>query len=207
MPSIWRPQVWSAPWWPVALIVTLVPERSSYASWTPHHVDAPPDPGRPADPPRLATVHDAPGRPGASRTDPSPPGRGDAHLHHCRDGRHQPPLCLQVGAAVSHPGPRGLGGHTPTRLTGQAAPGPGSAGSASGRRWVPPLSPSGLRGDAYLSTSSARERNSGGMVRPSASAVFRLITSSSLVGCSTGRSPGFTPRKILSTKADAREYR
>ena len=56
-------------------------------------------------------------------------------------------------------------------------------------------------------TSSAWKRNSGGMVRPSASAVFRLRTSSNLIGCSTGRSPGFAPRKILSTKADAREYR
>src|SRR5262245_28596433 len=35
--------------------------------------------------------------------------------------------------------------------------------------------------------------------RPSALAVFTLITSSNLVGCSTGRSAGFTPLRIRST--------
>jgi hypothetical protein len=39
----------------------------------------------------------------------------------------------------------------------------------------------------------------GGIVRPSALAVFRLMTSSNLVGCSTGKSAGFAPFKILST--------
>ena len=48
-------------------------------------------------------------------------------------------------------------------------------------------------------TSSARVRSDSGMVSPSALAVVRLITSSNLVGCSTGKSPGFAPRKILST--------
>ena len=33
----------------------------------------------------------------------------------------------------------------------------------------------------------------------SALAVVRLMTSSNFVGCSTGISPGFVPRKILST--------
>jgi hypothetical protein len=33
---------------------------------------------------------------------------------------------------------------------------------------------------------------------PSAFAVVRLITRSNLVGCSTGMSPGFAPRRILS---------
>jgi hypothetical protein len=42
------------------------------------------------------------------------------------------------------------------------------------------------------------------MVKPSALAVFRLITSSNFVGCSTGRSAGLAPFKILSTKAAAR---
>ena len=42
---------------------------------------------------------------------------------------------------------------------------------------------------------------------PSAFAVFRLITSSNLVGCSTGRSAGFAPLKILSTKAADRRNR
>src|SRR5262249_33024999 len=39
----------------------------------------------------------------------------------------------------------------------------------------------------------------GGMVRPRALAVLRLMTSSNLVGCWTGRSPAFAPLKILST--------
>ena len=48
-------------------------------------------------------------------------------------------------------------------------------------------------------TSSARASSIGGTSRPSALAVLRLITSSNLVGCSTGRSAGFAPRRILST--------
>src|SRR6516165_3571155 len=48
-------------------------------------------------------------------------------------------------------------------------------------------------------TSSARSRNDSGIVSPSALAVVRLTTRSNLVGCSTGRSPDFAPRRILST--------
>src|SRR5262249_34777000 len=40
-------------------------------------------------------------------------------------------------------------------------------------------------------TSSARASSVGGTSRPSILAVLRLITNSNLVGCSTGRSPGF----------------
>jgi hypothetical protein len=53
-------------------------------------------------------------------------------------------------------------------------------------------------------TSSAIASSVGGMVRPSALAVVRLMTRSNLVGCSTGRSPGLAPRKILSTYSAAR---
>ncbi len=49
-------------------------------------------------------------------------------------------------------------------------------------------------------TSSARSNTDCGIMRPSALAVLRLITSSNLVGCSTGSSAGFAPLKILSTK-------
>ena len=42
------------------------------------------------------------------------------------------------------------------------------------------------------------------MVNPSALAVFRLMTNSNFVGCSTGRSAGLAPFKILSTKTAAR---
>ena len=54
------------------------------------------------------------------------------------------------------------------------------------------------------STSSARSSIDCGMVRPRALAVFRLITSSNLVGCSTGRSPGLAPLRILATQTAAR---
>jgi hypothetical protein len=53
----------------------------------------------------------------------------------------------------------------------------------------------------YSITSSARVSSVGGTMMPSAFAVFKLMTSSNLVGCSTGRSAGFAPLKILSTKA------
>src|SRR5262245_61200870 len=44
----------------------------------------------------------------------------------------------------------------------------------------------------------------GGTSRPSALAVTRLTTRSNLVGCSTGMSAGFAPRRILSTYSAAR---
>src|SRR6516165_9581300 len=48
-------------------------------------------------------------------------------------------------------------------------------------------------------TSSARASNVAGTRRPSAFAVIRLTIRSNLVGCWTGRSAGFAPRRILST--------
>src|SRR6516165_8547457 len=53
---------------------------------------------------------------------------------------------------------------------------------------------------AHSITSSARASSIGGTCRPSALAVLRLIPSSNLVGCSTGRSDGMVPLRILSTK-------
>src|SRR5215510_12578325 len=47
-------------------------------------------------------------------------------------------------------------------------------------------------------TSSARASNLSGILRPSALAVFALITSSNFVGCSTGKSPALAPLIILS---------
>ena len=46
-------------------------------------------------------------------------------------------------------------------------------------------------------TSSARASIDGGMVRPSVLAVWRLTTSSKVVGCWTGRSAGLTPLRIF----------
>jgi hypothetical protein len=51
----------------------------------------------------------------------------------------------------------------------------------------------------YSMTSSARASTDGGIVRPSAFAVLRLITSWSLVGACTGRSAGFSPLRMRST--------
>jgi hypothetical protein len=42
-------------------------------------------------------------------------------------------------------------------------------------------------------------RTDSGIVSPSVWAVFRLTTKSNLVGCSTGKSAGFAPFRILST--------
>src|SRR5262249_25385794 len=61
------------------------------------------------------------------------------------------------------------------------------------------LAPFHLRGHSI--TLSARASSVSGTVRPSALAVVTLMTKSKLVGCSTGRSPGFAPRRILSTYA------
>jgi hypothetical protein len=46
-------------------------------------------------------------------------------------------------------------------------------------------------------TSSVSERSPGDNVRPSIFAVLRLITSSNLVGCNTGRSAGLAPFKTI----------
>src|SRR5262249_55128364 len=48
-------------------------------------------------------------------------------------------------------------------------------------------------------TSSAATCSVSGTVRPSALAVFMLITSSNFTGCCTGRSAGFSPRRMRST--------
>jgi hypothetical protein len=53
--------------------------------------------------------------------------------------------------------------------------------------------------DHYSITSSANNCRELGTVRPSAPAIFRLMTSSNLVGSSTGRSPGLVPRRMRST--------
>src|SRR4029450_12948338 len=59
----------------------------------------------------------------------------------------------------------------------------------------------------YSMTWSARRSNVCGIVSPSALAVLRLMTSANLVGCSTGRSAGLAPLRILSTKVAARRQR
>jgi len=48
----------------------------------------------------------------------------------------------------------------------------------------------------YSKAWSARPSTDGGIVSPSAFAVFKLITNSNLVGCSTGSSPGRAPLMV-----------
>src|SRR5262249_41729179 len=55
-------------------------------------------------------------------------------------------------------------------------------------------------------TSSARCCRNQGTSRPSALAVLRFTTSSNLVGACTGRSPGFSPRRMRSTYDAASRY-
>jgi hypothetical protein len=52
--------------------------------------------------------------------------------------------------------------------------------------------------ECYSITSSARASSCGGMVRPSAFAVLRLIVSTYLVGACTGKSAGFSPLSMRS---------
>ena len=56
-----------------------------------------------------------------------------------------------------------------------------------------------LKRHYYSMTSSARSKIDCGTVRPSALAVLRFTTISNLVGNCTGRSPGFSPRRMRST--------
>jgi hypothetical protein len=56
----------------------------------------------------------------------------------------------------------------------------------------------------HWSTSVAWKRRVEGMVIPRAWAVFRLITSANVVGCSTGRSAGLAPLRSLPTEAAVR---
>ncbi len=64
----------------------------------------------------------------------------------------------------------------------------------------------GVGGVHYSITSSARPSTAGGIVRPRALAVLRLITNSNFVDCSTGMSAGLAPLRMRSTKDAACRY-
>ena len=53
--------------------------------------------------------------------------------------------------------------------------------------------------NCFTNYRSARTSTFGGIVRPICFAVFRLMMNSNFVGCSTGKSAGFAPLRILST--------
>src|SRR5450759_620609 len=55
---------------------------------------------------------------------------------------------------------------------------------------------------SYSITSSARPISVLGTLRPSALAVFKLMYSSTLVACCTGRSAGLSPLRALPAKAE-----
>jgi hypothetical protein len=59
-------------------------------------------------------------------------------------------------------------------------------------------------GGPHWITSSARSSSDCEIVMPSAFAVLRLMPSSNSLGCSTGRSAGLAPLRILSTNSAAR---
>ena len=58
----------------------------------------------------------------------------------------------------------------------------------------------------YWITSSARPSSDGGIVRPRALAVLRLIISVKVVGCPMGKSSGLTPFRMRSTYVAACRY-
>src|ERR1700730_7518213 len=62
------------------------------------------------------------------------------------------------------------------------------------------------RRSPYSITSSARPSSKGGRLNPIALAVLRLTISRNRVGSSAGRSDGFLPFKILSTKVAHSRY-
>ena len=86
-------------------------------------------------------------------------------------------------------------------LSGMSALPPKAAAAIGGRRvrFGPETNSCSAANFHHSITSSAVASSVCGIVRPSALAVVRLMVRSNLVGCSTGMSPGFAPRKILST--------
>src|SRR5215475_6747360 len=63
-----------------------------------------------------------------------------------------------------------------------------------------------VRNPSYSITSSARASSVGGISRPSAFAVLRLITNWNLVGCTTGISAGLVPLRMRPTLIPALRY-
>jgi hypothetical protein len=133
-----------------------------------------------------------------------PPGAGRARrqvLHPGRAERRSPAALvvareLEVKALASHAdsdvadaGPGVEPGTERPKGDALGSPAKPTAAHKSRPRWSSTL---------YSMTSSARARIDGGIVRPSARAVLRLMTSRYCEACSTGRSPGLAPFRILS---------
>ena len=69
-----------------------------------------------------------------------------------------------------------------------------------------PNGPTAEVAERYSMTSSARPSSVVGTLRPRDLAVLRLMTSSNLFACRTGRSAGFSPLMMRSTYSAARRY-
>src|SRR4030095_15466263 len=110
-----------------------LPERGLYGAWTQNLPHDPPHACPTPDAPGVATGDEHPCRTGPTRPDDLTHGRWGPNLPHCRHGRNQPPLCLQMGAAVSRAGRSRLGHHIGQR---PSAPGlhAGPGGTARGAR-------------------------------------------------------------------------
>ena len=139
---------------------------------------------------------------------PVPDGR--AHMSTCRSvavaGRRESRIpcgsrnigikrCPYHAATSDHPSfPSARPGHRPRAPRGrQYMPSAASSGTDGGR------ASRRRQRRRYSMTRSARASIAGGSLTPMALAVFALTTNSTDVGNSTGRSPGFAPRRILST--------
>src|SRR6516162_7921324 len=129
--------------------------------------------------------------------------------------RRRPPLSpkfdhvggqSKVGQQHHHPG---LASFLPTFFYGNAVDrtpiiSGGCARTARGPRGLRAAEQRDELAPLHSITSSASASSLSGTLTPSAFAVLRLMTSSNLVGCSTGMSAGFVPLRILSTSSAAR---
>jgi hypothetical protein len=113
------------------------------------------------------------------------------------------PLKLPCANRLGPPKVR-LGPQEPTGGSGSRCPVTGVKQTSRLRAPTSEFDPTRTSEDRYSITSSATASNAGGMSRPSALAVLRLMVSSYLVGCCTGKSAGFSPLRIRSTYDAAR---
>jgi hypothetical protein len=175
-------------------------------------IRAPGTPSRPTSGVYMAVLSTGGGRRTRSG-DTGRPSRADGHGDHHRliglPDRHQVPPAVSRGdrevlrrAAAPVGDLEGLRGRPAVRTkVARAEPHRGdlAATGPAGPRWAEAAGGVEPDGRRHWMISSARASTAGGIVRPSALAVFRLMMSSNLVGCSTGRSAGFAPFRTLST--------
>ena len=174
----------------------------------------------------------ADGNPHATQTFPSPrtpPPPLRAYVQGMTQRR--PALCGRAGASGRgfRETPTKRARHSPKKVSGKQAPaharppahqrqGIGGKRSQGSQRGTTLAHVSRKADRAYIAmgasgivahriTLSAWKRRAGGMVRPRVCAVLRLMTNSNFIGCSTGRSAGFAPFRILSTYVAARRQR